>query len=124
MAKKRIPCLNEALCYLTSSVLTDSLLLRNSLPRQAPKWNRQFTKLNIMKKNIFIIAFHLLSFYSFACLNGETKVLKNGVYIYEDYKGIVPRGHNFYIENYPHCAKSPDFVLNNTYNLNHSKADL
>jgi len=37
LAKKRVQCLNEALCFVLSSVLTDSLVLRNPLLRQAPK---------------------------------------------------------------------------------------
>jgi hypothetical protein len=37
LAKKRFQCLNEALCFVSSSVLADSLVLRNPLLRQAPK---------------------------------------------------------------------------------------
>jgi hypothetical protein len=37
LAKKRVSCLNEALCFASSSVLADSLVLRNPLLRQAPK---------------------------------------------------------------------------------------
>jgi hypothetical protein len=37
LAKKRFQCLNEALCFVSSSVLTGSLVLRNPLLRQAPK---------------------------------------------------------------------------------------
>jgi len=37
LAKKRVQCLNEALCFVSSSVLADSLALRNPLLRQAPK---------------------------------------------------------------------------------------
>ena len=43
LAKKRVQCLNEALCFVSSSVLADSLVLRNPLLRQAPnrytKWS-------------------------------------------------------------------------------------
>jgi hypothetical protein len=35
LAKKRVQCLNEALCFVSSSVLADSLVLRNPLLRQA-----------------------------------------------------------------------------------------
>jgi len=38
LAKKRVQCLNEALCFVSSSVLADSLVLRNPLLRQA--WER------------------------------------------------------------------------------------
>ena len=37
LAKKRVQCLNEALCFVSSSLLADSLVLRNPLLRQAPK---------------------------------------------------------------------------------------
>ena len=37
LAKKRVQCLNGALCFVSSSVQADSLVLRNPLLRQAPK---------------------------------------------------------------------------------------
>jgi hypothetical protein len=37
LAKKRVQCLFEALCFVSSSVLPDSLVLRNPLLRQAPE---------------------------------------------------------------------------------------
>ena len=37
LAKKRFQCLNEALYFVSSSVLADSLVLRNPLLRQATK---------------------------------------------------------------------------------------
>ncbi|WP_205691068.1 hypothetical protein, partial [Cellulophaga sp. BC115SP] len=37
LAKKRVQCLNEAWCFVSNSVLADSLVLRNPLLRQAPK---------------------------------------------------------------------------------------
>jgi len=36
LAKKRVQWLIEALCFVSSSVLADSLVLRNPLLRQAP----------------------------------------------------------------------------------------
>jgi hypothetical protein len=36
LAKKRVQCLIEALCFVSSSVLADSLVLLNPLLRQAP----------------------------------------------------------------------------------------
>jgi hypothetical protein len=44
LAKKRGQWLNEALCFVSSSVLADSLVLRNPLLRQAPKRYEQFKK--------------------------------------------------------------------------------
>jgi len=37
LAKKRVQWLNEVLCFVSSSVLAESLVLRNPLLRQAPK---------------------------------------------------------------------------------------
>jgi len=37
LAKKRVWWLNEVLCFVSSSVLADSLVLRDPLLRQAPK---------------------------------------------------------------------------------------
>jgi hypothetical protein len=37
LAKKRVQCLNETFCFVLSSVVADSLVLRNPLLRQAPK---------------------------------------------------------------------------------------
>jgi len=37
LAKKRVQWLNEVLCFVSSSVMADSLVLRNPLLRQAPK---------------------------------------------------------------------------------------
>ncbi len=42
LAKKRVQFLNEALCFVSSSVLADSLVLRNPLLRQAPKRYNQW----------------------------------------------------------------------------------
>ena len=41
LAKKRFQCLNEVLCFLSSSLVADSLVLRNPLLRQAPNRYRQ-----------------------------------------------------------------------------------
>jgi len=37
LAKKRVQCLYEALCFVSSFVVADSFVLRNPLLRQAPK---------------------------------------------------------------------------------------
>jgi tetratricopeptide (TPR) repeat protein len=44
-------------------------------------------------------------------LNGETKELKNGAFIYEDYRGIVPRGHEFYVKNFKKLTKELDSLF-------------
>jgi len=37
LAKKRVQWFNEALCFVSTLVLVDNLVLRNPLLRQAPK---------------------------------------------------------------------------------------
>ncbi|HEY3403838.1 MAG TPA: tetratricopeptide repeat protein [Ohtaekwangia sp.] len=32
---------------------------------------------------------------SYGCLNGETLILKNGLFVYEDFEGMIPFGHRF-----------------------------
>ena len=44
LAKKRVQSLNEALYFVSSSVLADSFALRNPLLRQAPNCNLQAKK--------------------------------------------------------------------------------
>ena len=44
LAKKRVKYLNEALCFVSSAVLVDSLVSRNPLLRQAPKRYRQWAR--------------------------------------------------------------------------------
>jgi len=41
LAKKRVQCLNEALSFVSSSVLAESFVLRNPLLRQAPNRYKQ-----------------------------------------------------------------------------------
>ena len=41
LAKKRVQCLNEALYFVSSIMLADSLVLRNPLLRQAPNRYQQ-----------------------------------------------------------------------------------
>ncbi|KUJ63268.1 hypothetical protein AR687_03700 [Flavobacteriaceae bacterium CRH] len=52
------------------------------------------------KFKAFVIVFILVSFKAFACLNGETKILANGVEVYHDDHKVVPKGHEFYKENF------------------------
>jgi len=52
LAKKRVQCLNEALCFVSSSVLADSLVLRKPLLRQAPKrWRKPLTNITQKKRH-------------------------------------------------------------------------
>ncbi|MFY7740685.1 MAG: tetratricopeptide repeat protein [Flavobacterium sp.] len=72
-----------------------------------------------MKINPLIIFTFLLTFNAFACLNGETKILKNGAFIYEDYQGIVPNGHNFNVDNFPRLIKQLDSLYKATNDLDY-----
>lgn len=46
--------------------------------------------------NKIILIFILLTYgKTFACLNGETRKLEDGTFLYEDYDGLVPHGHYF-----------------------------
>lgn len=53
------------------------------------------------KFKVFAIVFMLISLKSFACLNGDTKVLKNGVEVYYDDFELIPLGHTFNVKNFP-----------------------
>ena len=50
-----------------------------------------------MKKNI-LATFLIILFFgkTLACLNGDSKILKDGTFLYEDREGNVPYGHDFY----------------------------
>ncbi len=61
----------------------------------------------------------LFSFNSFACLNGETKVLKNGLHIYEDHQGIVPYGHVFYQIDYEKVISELKSKYNKTHDIDY-----
>ena len=60
------------------------------------------------------VVFLLCSFNLFACLNGETKTLANGAVIYEDFEGIIPRGHRFNISKFPQLLKELDSLYKKT----------
>ena len=63
LAKKRVQCLNEALCFVSSFVLADSFVLRIPLLRQAPNRCVSFEKNRNIKKMLD----------NFFKLNGEPK---------------------------------------------------
>jgi tetratricopeptide (TPR) repeat protein len=58
---------------------------------------------------------------SFACLNGETKRLKNGDYIYEDVGDLVPYGHMFVMEDndYKEIIKDLDKLYRKTNDVDY-----
>jgi len=68
---------------------------------------------------VFVIALVFISFKAFACLNGETKILKNGAYAYEDYDGINPQGHNFFEGDFPRLIIELDSLYKKTKDLDY-----
>lgn len=47
-----------------------------------------------MKKTFLIISICIYKL-SFGCLNGESKILKDGTFLYQDLEGNIPFGHEF-----------------------------
>ena len=55
----------------------------------------------------------------FGCLNGETKILKNGIYIYEDDDDFIPNGHSFYVDNYSKLVLELENLYKKTKDLDY-----
>jgi tetratricopeptide (TPR) repeat protein len=73
-----------------------------------------------MKKfKVLFIVLVLFSFKTFACLNGETKILKNGAYAYIDHRGLVPRGHHFFTGDFPKIIKELDSLYKKTNDIDY-----
>ena len=70
------------------------------------------------KLRIFVVLV-LISFKSFACLNGETRVLKNGEAVYIDYRGLVPHGHNFFLKDFPRLISELDSLYRKTNDIDY-----
>lgn len=72
-----------------------------------------------MKKLLLLFIF-LLFTETFACLNGETRKLEDGTFLYEDYDGFVPQGHFFQNkEDLEKTLISLEKYYNRTKNLNY-----
>jgi len=67
----------------------------------------------------FLIVLVLISVKSFACLNGETKILKNEAYAYIDHDGINPQGHNFFKGDFPRLIIELDSLYKKTKDLDY-----
>lgn len=65
-------------------------------------------------KKVLVVLVVLFSLKSVACLNGETKALTNGLTLYEDYEGMIPRGHNFYKIEFEEVFKELDSLYRKT----------
>jgi hypothetical protein len=83
LAKKRVQCLYGALCFVSISVLVDSLVLRHPLLRQAPKCWQQYK--NILQKISIILVLPILFFN--LNLNGQTRTIIGRV-ISEDLESL------------------------------------
>lgn len=68
---------------------------------------------------VFVIVLILISIKSFACLNGESKILKNGAYAYQDYDGINPKGHYFFTGDFPRLIIELDSLYKKTRDLDY-----
>ena len=78
--------------------------------------------MKIMKsKSIKLITLILLFVHGsiFGCINGETKVLKNGLFIYEDHYGSIPFGHKFNRFNFEKVKKELDSLYKKTNDLDY-----
>lgn len=62
-------------------------------------------------KSLFVLISITASTFSLACLNGESKILSTGSYIYEDREGNIPHGHTFYTENLDNDLKKIDSLF-------------
>ncbi len=52
-------------------------------------------------------------------MNGETKVLKNGEMVYIDHQGLVPHGHNFFLEEFPRLISELDRLYKKTNDVDY-----
>lgn len=71
-----------------------------------------------MKKlSIILLLFLLSNLNSFACLNGESKKLKNGGYLYMDHDNRLPFGHNFFSGDFDEMKFELDSLYKKTKDI-------
>jgi len=56
---------------------------------------------------------------TFACLNGESLILKDGTFLFEDREGNVPYGHEFYADGYKDGIKQLDSLYKATKDVDY-----
>lgn len=79
-----------------------------------------FKKTVIMKQILITTILTLLFFgKNLACLNGESKILKDGTFLYEDREGNIPYGHDFLIEDFESGIKQFDSLYTATKDLDY-----
>lgn len=64
---------------------------------------------------LFLIFFNNI----FACLNGDSKELKNGTYLYYDKESNIPFGHKFNTINFKEITKQLDSLYNLTNDIDY-----
>ena len=69
------------------------------------------------KLKLILPLFLLLTLNSFACLNGESKELKNGDYLYMDYNNRLPFGHNFFVRQFEDIKLRLDSIFKKTKDI-------
>lgn len=74
-------------------------------------------KTRLLIRIITILFLVLAANAAIACLNGESKTLKDGSYIYEDREGNVPYGHEFMYDNYVDIIKQLDSLYKATKDI-------
>ena len=67
----------------------------------------------------FVVVLVLISFKTFACLNGDTKLLTNGFEIYHDDHKVVPLGHEFHVDNFPKLIAELESEYKKTGNIDY-----
>ncbi len=73
-----------------------------------------------MTRILLIATLLTLTFgYSFACLNGASKILRNGEILYADYDSNVPLGHDFNIERAKVIILEIDSLYQATKNIDY-----
>lgn len=73
-----------------------------------------------MRKVFFLAA--VLTFIfgnAVACLNGESKTLKDGTFLYEDFEGSVPFGHEFNLEEFEKGIRQLDSLYKVTNDIDY-----
>lgn len=71
-----------------------------------------------MKKiSLLLFLLFISNFNSFACLNGESKELKNGEFLYMDYDYGLPFGHNYFRGDFDGMKFRLDSLYNKTKDI-------
>lgn len=72
-----------------------------------------------MRKTFFILLLFLAGLNTYACLNGEKYLMKNGQYLYMDYADKLPFGHSFFLEKLDHTKFELDSLYRKTKDLDY-----